>query len=215
MPTRIELKNLAKRQLKEGNYWTFVINFAIYAVLVAIIGGLKTVENLSLTSSILTLLVLVPIQFGLFFTAIRITQGKLHICSFMCFISSGFSKYIKIIGLGIVLSIIVSVGTVLFIIPGIIWGLMFSQSIFIMCTKDCTIFEALDESRNIMKGHKWELFILEWSFVLWGILITITGGLGTIFIGPYILTTFANYYRELQLDYEKKNYQGGYENRQF
>ncbi|MGL4762306.1 MAG: DUF975 family protein [Sarcina sp.] len=205
MPTRRELKNLAKDQLRQGVYWHFVINFVIYAIICGITTWLGEGLTLNFISSIIVLLLIVPLQFGLVFAAIRTTQGKFHICSFMYFISSGFNKYIKTIGLGILLAIITTVGSILFVIPGIIWGLMFGQSIFIMVEKDCGIMEALKESKEIMKGHKWELFVLGWSFILWGLLITFTAGIASVFVFPYIATTFANYYQEVQRDYAKRN----------
>ena len=210
MSTRKNLKNLAKSQLNKKTYWTFTIIFAIYTLLEVITIGLQNGLDLHITAGIFAVLILIPIQFGLYFSALRITEKKLHICSFMYFISSGFKKYIKTIGLTIILSIIISIATMFFVIPGIILALMFSQSIFIMCSKDCGIFEALNESRKLMQGHKWEFFILEWSFILWGLLIFITVGLASIFIMPYIITTFANYYRKLQLDYTYKNPSSNY-----
>ena len=54
-----------------------------------------------------------------------------------------------------------------------------------------------------MRGHKFEYFVLEISFILWHLLGIITFGLAYIWIIPYINLTQANYYLELKNDLVK------------
>lgn len=55
--------------------------------------------------------------------------------------------------------------------------------------------EAINLSRNLMKGHKWECFVLELSFIGWDILSIFTIGLLSIFyINPYKEATYCEYY---------------------
>lgn len=205
MTSRAVLKATAKKQLSKQVYWQFVIGFVIYAIICAIVGVLQGEFSLDIVNSLLTILLILPLNLGFFYAALKVSEGKFHICSFLYFISRGFMKYVKIIGLGIVLSIIVSVGFTLFIIPGIIWSLMFSQAVFIMAEKNCGILEALTESQKLMKGHKFEFFVFVWSFILWYLLIGITAGIASVFVLPYIITSYANYYSQLKYDYEYKN----------
>ena len=64
--------------------------------------------------------------------------------------------------------------------------------------------EALNLSRKMMDGHKWEAFKLDFSFILWDILGVITkGSLGVIFINPYKIATVSEFYVEMRnLAYE-------------
>lgn len=96
--------------------------------------------------------------------------------------------------------------TLLFIIPGIIKFLAYAMTPYIM--KDyydsgkypITSTEAITASRELMKGHKWELFGLCLSFIGWFFVGVITFGIGFLWITPYIRQTMANYYRKLAGD---------------
>lgn len=54
---------------------------------------------------------------------------------------------------------------------------------------------AITLSRMMMRGHKWQCFVLSWSFILWEILDFFSYGLvGAIYLNPYKEATFAEYY---------------------
>ena len=57
-----------------------------------------------------------------------------------------------------------------------------------------TAKEALDESIDIMDGHKMDYFVLVLSFIPWMILVSITCGLASLYVSPYMTATFANFY---------------------
>lgn len=55
--------------------------------------------------------------------------------------------------------------------------------------------QAITLSRKMMYGHKWELFVLELSFLGWELLNLITAGLfGLLYLNPYIEATIAQFY---------------------
>lgn len=55
--------------------------------------------------------------------------------------------------------------------------------------------KAITLSRQMMKGHKWECFKLEFSFIGWSLLSTFTFGLsGLFFSNPYQEAVFGEYY---------------------
>lgn len=58
---------------------------------------------------------------------------------------------------------------------------------------------AINLSRRMMKGHKWECFLLELSFLGWDFLGLMTLGLvNTFYVTPYREATFCEYYTELR-----------------
>ncbi len=64
---------------------------------------------------------------------------------------------------------------------------------------DMTARQAITLSRNMMKGHKWECFVFELSFIGWQILGYFTMGLFNIFYtNPYKISAFTRYYAELR-----------------
>ncbi|MCF1778573.1 DUF975 family protein [Lactobacillus jensenii] len=63
--------------------------------------------------------------------------------------------------------------------------------------KEVGVTEAITKSRQMMKGHKFQLFVLDLSFIGWGILATLALGIGWLWLVPYIQTTKAEFYRKL------------------
>ncbi len=54
---------------------------------------------------------------------------------------------------------------------------------------------AITLSRRMMCGHKWQCFVMSWSFILWEILDFFSYGIiGAIYLNPYKEATFAEYY---------------------
>ncbi|MCL2527126.1 MAG: DUF975 family protein [Defluviitaleaceae bacterium] len=90
--------------------------------------------------------------------------------------------------------------TLLFFIPGIVKGIAYSMTPFILA--DCpnvTAKEALKLSMRMTKGHKMELFVMYLSFIGWSMLGGLTFGiLNIVFVNPYLYTTCAGYYVELK-----------------
>ena len=69
--------------------------------------------------------------------------------------------------------------------------------------------QAITLSRRLMKGHKWECFKLEMSFLGWIVLGRLTFGiLDILFTNPYILTVFGEYYNKLRLEGKKNGVEG-------
>ena len=58
--------------------------------------------------------------------------------------------------------------------------------------------EALRTSKEMMKGHKWDLFVLDLSFIGWMLLGIMTAGIGLLWVTPYMDTTHAAFYEDLK-----------------
>ena len=88
--------------------------------------------------------------------------------------------------------------SLLFIVPGIIKGYSYAMTPFIMA-EDPNISpnDAITKSRELMDGHKWDLFWLELTFIGWHLLNILTLGIGTAFLEPYVQTARAAFYREI------------------
>lgn len=111
----------------------------------------------------------------------------------------GFKVIGKAIGLGIVMGLIILIGTLIFIIPGIVALYTLYYSFYILAEDHTkTISECLSESRELTKGYKFQLFILELSFIGWNILVIITFGIAGLWVTPYVTLTEALFYEELK-----------------
>lgn len=62
---------------------------------------------------------------------------------------------------------------------------------------EITPIVAVNESKKLMKGNRWKLFLLQLSFIGWAILAILTFGIGMLWLMPYI--EFANiaFYKHL------------------
>lgn len=89
----------------------------------------------------------------------------------------------------------------LFVIPGIIKGYAYSQMFNLIAEyKNLSVTKAMDISKVITQGHKWELFVLDLSFLGWEILCAFSLGIGLIFLVPYMKMTYINAYHALLKD---------------
>lgn len=88
--------------------------------------------------------------------------------------------------------------TLLLIIPGIIKGYSYSLVPYILAEDDTiSITEAINLSQQMTDGYKWELFVLDWSFILWDVAASLTLGLVAFYSVPYQKATWARYYLAL------------------
>ena len=65
-----------------------------------------------------------------------------------------------------------------------------------MMKKEKSAWQCLRESGALMRGHKWELFVLDLSFLGWMLLSAMFAPV-TIWLDPYRAITNANYYNRL------------------
>lgn len=94
-------------------------------------------------------------------------------------------------------NIFTALWSILLVIPGIIKSLGYSMTPFLMVENpNLTAKEAIKLSQEKMMGHKWELFCMSLSFIGWSILATLTGGIGYIFLNPYMNAAYAAFYRD-------------------
>ena len=92
----------------------------------------------------------------------------------------------------------VALWALLLIVPGIIAAFNYAMAPFIMSeNENMTASEALRASKDLMKGHRWELFCLGFSFIGWDLVSILTLGIGALFLNPYMNTAYAAFYREI------------------
>lgn len=94
--------------------------------------------------------------------------------------------------------IYISIGSILFVIPGVMAFYAYSMAPYIMVENpEMKAKQALKASKAMMKGNKWRLFCLSFSFIGWDILAALSFGIGHIILCPYVEAAGAAFYREL------------------
>lgn len=83
----------------------------------------------------------------------------------------------------------------------IIFTFAVAQVPYIIIEKDdVSLLEAMSLSMKIMKGNKWKYFVLQLSFLGWGILSVITFGIGFLWLIPYMSLAETNFYKNLAIE---------------
>ena len=116
------------------------------------------------------------------------------------------TSWVKAILAYFMMGVLVAVGFILLIIPGIIAALMFSQVFFIMGEdKEIGAYDALVKSMNMMKGYKWKFFRIGLRLFGLAILCIVTLGIGFIWLLPYQNVVYAKFYDDIKDNPSFKN----------
>ena len=95
----------------------------------------------------------------------------------------------------LLMTIVIMLGTLLFIIPGIIVAIGLSQTMFnIADDPDIGPMDALQDSWEMMRGYKWDYFVLCLRFFPWILLTIFTLFIGMLWLVPWMQVTFAKFH---------------------
>lgn len=112
-------------------------------------------------------------------------------------------QFLRIFTTFLLMYVYVMLWSLLFIIPGIIKGLSYAMTPFILRDRpDLKNNAAIELSMDMMQGHKADLFWLCLSFIGWIILSCLTLGIGFFWLQPYMSASMAAFYESLKADFE-------------
>ena len=95
--------------------------------------------------------------------------------------------------------------SLLLFIPGVIASLsLFLTPYLLKDYPKMSAVQVLRLSHKMMQGHKMQLFMLQLSFIGWILLNILTLGIGSLWLTPYMLATFAAFYQDVKAEYLKK-----------
>ena len=107
-----------------------------------------------------------------------------------------FGMFFKFLWLQILMWIFTFLWSLLFIIPGIIASYRYSMAVYIMMDNpEYSALECINRSKELMRGRKGSLFVLDLSFIGWALLAAIP--FVSVFVQPYMEVTRANFYNAL------------------
>lgn len=112
---------------------------------------------------------------------------------------SEFHRFKTGFGLNFLTTLYTFLWTLLFIIPGFIATFKYAMAPFVLAENpEMTASEAITASKELMKGNKFRLFCLSFSFIGWMFLVVLTLGLGNLFLIPYMEASFAAFYCDIK-----------------
>ena len=89
--------------------------------------------------------------------------------------------------------------SLLLIIPGIVASFSYAMAPYILYENPgMRPMEAIKASKELMRGNKWRLFCLGFSFIGWALLSVLTLGIGNLFLRPYMEAAGAAFYRDIK-----------------
>jgi len=194
----VVLMKMARESLRDK--WGLAIGTCVLYFI--IIGAFQVPMNMEsnpfLRISVFPLVLIIggPFALGISIFSLAISRGE---DARIEQLFKGFNNFGTSLGAYLLMMLFVLLWTLLLIIPGIIAGLSYSMTFFIIAD-DNTIgsMEAIDKSKNMMMGYKWKLFRLYLRFFGWGLLCILTLGIGFLWLMPYMQVTMAKFYEDVK-----------------
>ena len=108
------------------------------------------------------------------------------------------TPYLNVVKVCFLTQLKIALGCLL-VIPGIYWSYCYTLVPFLLAENPyMTTRRAMELSKELMEGEKWNYFVLGLSFIGWLMLGALCLGIGTLFVMPYIEATFAEFYAAMR-----------------
>ncbi|MBQ9115546.1 MAG: DUF975 family protein [Clostridia bacterium] len=176
-----------------SNYWLMMLVCGLIANLI-----------IAVASSIpfLSLIVMGPIYYGF----ARVAKNRA--CGYPTVefsdLFTGFTENLAgSIILGLMRYIFTFLWALLLIVPGVIKSYSYAMCHFIQQDDPSKDWKTcINESMQMMEGHKWDLFCIDVVMILWSLLGVLACGIGVFFVIPYQQMSHANFYLALKASRE-------------
>lgn len=180
---RSQIKSLARDQIR-GNVGMYLLASLIVGALMSIIPGIAAI-------------ILGPVLLmGLTYVELDVRDGK-GVSIERLF--DPFHDFGRVWVVNFLMGLYTFLWSLLFVIPGWIKKYSYAMAPYIVAENpDISADDAITRSREIMDGHKWELFVLDLSFIGWHLLGPLTFGLIYIYVSPYIALAKVNFYDRIK-----------------
>lgn len=184
-----ELRREARAAL-QGNWGMSAVVVLVYLAVTSICSCIPMVGWL------LSILICLPMSWGLYIVFYKLYNERVLTFDTLF---DGYKDYGRILGTVLLVQIYTFLWSLLLIVPGIIKSCSYAMTPFILRDHPELSFNAaIEKSMAMMEGNKMKYFLLCLSFIGWGILCVLTLGIGTLFLSPYMNTSFAAFYNDLK-----------------
>ena len=159
----------------------FLDYFFAYEYPVELYDGTISSTKIGFGGSLYSLILGGPLQFGLAMFVLTFFRTRK---SDYTLLLEGFSNFSRTFTLALLIGIKTLLWSLLFVIPGIIAAYKYSQSYYLLVENPTwTPSQCIRESCRIMEGNKATLFVLELSFIGWGLLASIPEFIYMVVVG--------------------------------
>ena len=210
MRTNQDYKNAALDRLR-GNWAAPVITTLVFILIAAVCSSGNAVPQFTRpnpsfpywmagASTLLTIFVVNPLIVG-YDNAMRLfyERGDTEILSNLFKIATS-NYFHKVWGM-FLMELKVFLWSLLFLIPGIIMSFSYAMTPYILEEHpEIGAWEASTRSKEIMTGHRFDLFWLYLSFIGWALLCILTFGIGLFWLIPYMSASEIGFYEDLKAE---------------
>lgn len=142
------------------------------------------------------ILILGPIEYGVAFAYLKAARGdKLEIKNMF----GAFQNYWNAVLANILVYVIIGVGLVLLIIPGIIFACKLIFTPYLVVDRKMEVIEAVKESWRMTGGHAWKVFLIFLLAIPIGIAGLICFGVGIIVAIMWVSIALASLYHAVSM----------------
>jgi len=168
-----------------GNWTIAIVGFLIYGVLTGAGGGAGII-----------LIIGGPLMLGMtYFSLAFVRNQKIE----LDLLFKGFNNFGNSLLAYLFVAFFTILWSLLFIIPGIIKGISYSMTFFIMADNpDIKPMDAIDRSMEMMNGYKMKYFLLSLLFGLLVFLSALLAFIPLLWLVPYMYVTYAEFYEDIK-----------------
>lgn len=190
------------KSILKGNYNKVIVPFFLLAITSGVLQNQDIINSIysdygvfsGAVYSVLVLVVGSVIAVGLASFSLSIIEGQIDINK----LKDGLSIVNKAFIFYVLYIVIVVLGFVCLIVPGIIFSLMFSQVYYILCKDpEIGVIDAFKKSAAMMNGHKWQYFKLSLRYGFYFFLSVFTLFIWALWLFPQMYTSYALFHKKL------------------
>ena len=190
------------KSILKGNYNKVIVPFFLLAITSGVLQNQDIINSIYsdygvFSGAVYSVLVLVlgsVIAVGLASFSLSIIEGQIDINKLkygLSIVNKAFIFYVLYI-------VIVVLGFVCLIVPGIIFSLMFSQVYYILCKDpEIGVIDAFKKSAAMMNGYKWQYFKLSLRYGFYFFLSVFTLFIWALWLFPQMYTSYALFHKKV------------------
>ena len=190
------------KSILKGNYNKVIVPFFLLAITSGVLQNQDIINSIYsdygvFSGAVYSVLVLVlgsVIAVGLASFSLSIIEGQIDINKLkygLSIVNKAFIFYVLYI-------VIVVLGFICLIIPGIIFSLMFSQIYYILCKDpEIGVIDAFKKSAAMMNGHKSQYFKLGLRYGFYFFLSVFTLFIWALWLLPQMYTSYALFHKKV------------------
>lgn len=190
------IKRRAK-ELVKGQFSTVLLTAIVVGAIMGPVNGIKGVGNF------ISLILAGPLAVGALAVYTTVTAGE------QAQLEQIFSHFktnlAECIIAHIVRTLFIALWSLLLVIPGIMKAYSYAMTNYLLHKEpELSAMDAIARSKELMNGHRMDLFVLDLSFIGWLLLTIVTFGIAYIWVGPYMSIAQTVFFD--QLYYGTNNY---------